>query len=331
MVLIVGQNSVWQNTYNLSSLLPGTVNRMTAVFASAAGKGSNVARALGTLGRKSLLLAYVGGPNGVKFAGACEEDGIRSDFTHIQGETRICTTLIEETGRITEIVEPSPPITEQEREAYHESFRRHLGDATFLAVSGTAMIGENEDCYLEFVRLAHEHDVPVLLDSYRNHGRLALEASPEILKINAEELAELSGKDCSRVEGRKEAARSIMERHGVRWIIITRGKDGAEAYDSRRSIRASAPRIELKNAIGSGDSFTAGIIGAVLDHLPPRSELSRRRPLRSDFPWRADLSEVLRLGTAMGTANCMNIKPGLILSEDLEKVLASTETRELHP
>lgn len=318
MVLIVGQNSVWQNTYNLTLLTRGAVNRMTSVFASAAGKGSNVARALRFFGEESMLLAYVGGPNGNKFAAACEEDGIRCDFTAIERETRICTTLIEDSGVITEIVEPAPPISEPERRAFHESVARHIGESRLLVISGTAMTGETESCYLEFARDAHARGVPVVLDSYRDHGRRALEASPEVLKINADELSELSGRDCTTAAARRDAARSIRDRYSVRWVVITRGKEGAEAFDDQRSLEAIAPAVDLRNAIGSGDSFTAGVVAALLEGMPAEAG-----PPGGDFPWNANLERAIRLGTAMGTANCMNLKPGHILRSDYERVLGA--------
>jgi tagatose 6-phosphate kinase len=315
MVLIVGQNSVWQNTYKLPSLVEGSVNRIASVFASAAGKGSNVARALAFLRRDSLLLAYIGGPNGRKFRAACDADGIRSDFTEISRETRICTTLIEDSGRITEVVEPAPAVSPEEVRSFRSTFDRHISDASMLVISGTAMTGESDDCYLDFVRAAHNAGVAVVLDSYRDHGKRALEASPEVLKINSDEVAELSGTDCTTRGGRQSASELIMSRYGVRWIIITRGGAGAEAYDKATAFSGEAPEVVLKNAIGSGDSFTAGIVDTLL-----REVRGAERTDRADFPWGADLATALKVGIAMGSANCMNIKPAHIEPEDFQSV-----------
>ena len=324
MVLIVGQNSVWQNTYNLRRLTTGSVNRVTNVFASAAGKGSNVARALSFLGEESLLLAYVGGPNGEKFRDACNSDGIRAEFTEIARETRICSTLIEESGRITEIVEPAPPVSPEEVASFRAAFDRNLPSAEMLVVSGTAMTGEPDASYLELNTAAHAAGVPTLLDSYRTHGRRALEAAPEVLKINADELAELSGMDCTTEAARADAADTIRTRFGIRWIIITRGKEGAEAYEGDSLLQATSPALKLVNAIGSGDSFTAGVAHTLL--------AARRCSTDGDtasFPWGAELEEALRTGTAMGSANCLNIKPAHIELEDYRQIYDSTEVRRL--
>lgn len=323
MVLIVGQNSVWQNTYNLPSLTTGSVNRVTDVFASAAGKGSNVARALAFLGEESLLLAYVGGPNGEKFRAACHSDGIRTEFTDIARETRICTTLIEESGEITEVVEPAPPVSPEEVASFRDSFDRNLTAADLLVVSGTAMTGEPESSYLGLITAAHSAGVPTLLDSYRKHGRRALEAAPEVLKINVDELSELSGLDCSTAGARASAAGRIQARFGIRWIIITRGEEGAEGFEGGPLLQAISPSVKLVNAIGSGDSFTAGVAHTLL-------EARRRSSGRGadPFPWGATLADALRTGTAMGSANCLNIKPAHIEPEDYRRIYASVEIGE---
>ena len=68
MILVVGQNSAWQNTYLLPDMLPGKVNRVTGVTRSAAGKGANLSRGLNFLGKTPHLLAYAGGHIGGQFS-----------------------------------------------------------------------------------------------------------------------------------------------------------------------------------------------------------------------------------------------------------------------
>ncbi len=319
MVLVIGQNSTWQNTYNLASLKVGDVNRIDRVMASAAGKGANVVRALATLGREGLLLAYAGGPNGKKFVDACAADGVRAEFTGIARETRVCTTVIEGSGCSTELVEPAPPVSDSERAVFESSFERSIAKADFLVISGTAMAGEREDCYLRFVRAAHERGIGVLLDSYRAHGRRALDASPEILKINTHELAELTGLPAGTLTERSAASAAIRRDYGIRWVIITKGGDGAEGFDGNRSVTITPPAVPFVNAIGSGDSFTAGIVSHLLERH------STGRP----FPDGADLLEAVRLATAMGTANCMSWKPAWIEPEHLAWVLPRLEAQAL--
>ncbi len=51
----------------------------------------------------------------------------------------------------------------------------------------------------------------------------------------------------------------------VEWVVVTRGADGASAYDGRRAIHVSAPAATVVDATGAGDAFAAGLIHALLE------------------------------------------------------------------
>ena len=311
MVIVVGQNSAWQKTYRVDRISRGEVNRVLEVRESAAGKGANACRALIHYGVAAELHGYIGGANGRKFAQACRADGLQTQFTEIGGETRICATLIEEDSTMTEIVEPAPPVTPDERERAHALLFDRLSEASMLAICGTAMTGETEECYREFVSAARRAGVPVVLDSYRTHGKLALEAAPEILKINRDELGELSAMPVTSATERIAAYRRLCDRYGLRWIVITHGKDGAEGFNGHAVVRVQPPQVTVVNPIGSGDSATAGIIVAV-----ERAAGGFAEACGDIDCLRAAVIEVV----TTGTANCMNHKPGHVEQGDLDWV-----------
>ena len=311
MVVIVGRNSTWQKTYRCGSVTRGEVNRIDEVIESPAGKGSNVCRALGVYAVACELHAYIGGPTGDKFASACDLDGIRSRFTRIAQETRVCVTVIEADGTVTELVEPAPRVTDGECRDAEALTLGALDSASMLAICGTAMTGESEDCYRSLVRAARDRDVPVVLDSYRQHGRRALEAGPDIVKINRDELAELTGSPVDTETMRIAAYRALFDRFGVLWAVITDGKDGAEAFNGRTLVRVRPPAVTAVNPIGSGDSVTAGLLARILETDGKFSDRYRDADLL-----RAALAE----GVAAGTANCLSEKPGYIDRTALAKV-----------
>ncbi|TVR34886.1 MAG: hypothetical protein EA404_01645 [Spirochaetaceae bacterium] len=311
MVIVVGQNSAWQKTYRFGRICRGEVNRVLEVRESAAGKGANACRVLVRYAVAAELHAYIGGANGRKFAQACAADGLQTQFTEIEGETRICTTLIEEDSTMTEIVEPAPPVTPAERERAHALLFDRLSEASMLAICGTAMAGETEECYREFVAAARRAGVPVVLDSYRTHGKLALEAAPQMLKINRDELAELAAMPVSSAAERIAAYRELSTRYGLHWIVITHGKDGAEGFNGHAVVRVQPPQVTVVNPIGSGDSATAGIIVAV-----ERANGSFAETWSDIDNLRAAVVEVV----TTGTANCMNHKPGHVEQSDLDWV-----------
>ena len=306
MILVVGQNSVWQNTYVLPALHTGKVNRVARTFTSAAGKGTNVTRCLQLLDREVLLLAYAGDTTGLLFAEACKKENLPAKTTKIASATRMCTTLIHDGAVVTEIVEPPPHTQEDERDEFWRFFLEQLPATDCLVIAGTAVAGEPVGLYRNMVQEAHRLEIPVLLDSYREHGRSALESSPEIVKINREELAELSGLATNSRNERKAASKKLRQIFGVKWIIVTAGAEGAEACCQEDYLSVASPKVNLVNSIGSGDAFTAGVVSALAE---------KNYALK-----RATLVQALELGIVMGTANCLSIKPGYVKREDLVSI-----------
>ncbi len=51
----------------------------------------------------------------------------------------------------------------------------------------------------------------------------------------------------------------------LEWVVVTRGADGASAYDGRRAIHVSAPPAQVADATGAGDAFAAGLMYALLE------------------------------------------------------------------
>ena len=270
----------------------GRVNRLQASEFFPAGKGANTARALLGLGEKVLLLSYFGGGNGERFRRAIASEGIPHRYVRTRGETRTCTTILEAQGPTTELIEPSAPLEPAETGRFEGLFRRSLSKARLLIIAGTSLPGSPEDCYRGYIEQAKKRGVPTILDSYRTHGRIALDARPEVLKINLFELESLTGKTLTDPGKRKSALREVRDAFGLHWIIITRGADGVEGFDGRRYLHAAAPKIQVQNPIGSGDAVTAGIAHTLL-----RGQ---------------SLEQALRRGTALGTANCLNLYPGQI-------------------
>ncbi|MDE0026967.1 MAG: PfkB family carbohydrate kinase [Spirochaetaceae bacterium] len=125
MILVCGHNNAWQLTYLFGAVTPGTVNRVREVHRSAAGKGVNVARVLAALQAPTTLLAYLGGPNGMRVRRELESEGIATEVIDTAADTRTCVTLLES----------APPPRNAERAGH----RRTGGDGpAFLGRSARA-------------------------------------------------------------------------------------------------------------------------------------------------------------------------------------------------
>ena len=95
MILVCGHNNAWQLTYRFDAVTRGAVNRVREVHRSAAGKGVNVARVLAALQVPATLLAYLGGPNGMRVRQELGREGIPAEVVDTVADTRTCVTLLE--------------------------------------------------------------------------------------------------------------------------------------------------------------------------------------------------------------------------------------------
>jgi 1-phosphofructokinase family hexose kinase len=322
MLLIVGENLAWQKVCLLPRLVGGEVNRITHVHAFGAGKGQTVARALAGIRGEGEVIGYAGGSNGRLAEESLRGEGIRCAMVRIAAETRVCTTLAEPDGTSTELIEPSPVVTPGERDELRRLCLERLGNARLLILSGTTVKGESDDCYSVLVREAHARGVVTLVDSVCPEARRALEERPAVLKINARELGELAGQPVGTLAERVSACRTLMKKFATRWILVSQGPQGIEAFDGRVLLHAVPPKMSVVNVIGSGDAAAAGAGWAV-------HEMRKRLGDDEIFGSPVCLREALLSAAAMGTANCLNATSGKVVHEDYLAVRERTQVLEL--
>jgi fructokinase len=79
-----------------------------------------------------------------------------------------------------------------------------------------------------------------------------------MLKLNDEEVVTLSELLFSQSLGLKAFTEKITEVYpNIKVVILTRGKDGCLVRSAYQTIEMPAPTIELKDAVGAGDAFSA--------------------------------------------------------------------------
>ncbi len=322
MILISGQNSALQKVCVLPELRRGEVNRVTEVQTYASSKGPNAARALASMGKEGFVLGYTGGLAGRLFREDLRREGIRSHLTPIKAETRVITTFAEPGGPSTEVIEPSPEVSPREREHFQKIFRRHIGEARLCFICGTTARGESEDCYALLVSEAHRRGVPVLLDASGLQARRALCKSPEILKVNREELSGIAGLAADDPASRLRIYRRLAEDHGIKWFFTSLGAEGMEAFDGARFLLAVPPSIRVIDTVGSGDAASAGI-GLALEEALLAGDGAKASVFADCF------EKALLTGTAMGTANCLNTVNGKVAYEDFISVRDGVTIREV--
>ena len=78
-------------------------------------------------------------------------------------------------------------------------------------------------------------------------------AAADIVKLSDEDLAWIAGGDD------EEAAAALLPA-GPAMVVVTRGAEGALAVTPDGVQRAAAPRVDLVDTVGAGDTFNAGLL-----------------------------------------------------------------------
>lgn len=85
-----------------------------------------------------------------------------------------------------------------------------------------------------------------------------------ILKINDEELDIVNRLYGSPAAGAESQCRYLMERFGLRILILTCGVNGSHVFTPDAQYFRPTPIVEVADTVGAGDSFTAAFVATLL-------------------------------------------------------------------
>ncbi|MFH8843060.1 1-phosphofructokinase family hexose kinase [Streptomyces sp. NPDC017868] len=270
MILTVTLNTALDLTYRVPALTPHASHRVTQVIERPGGKGLNVARVLAALGHETVATGFAGGATGATLRGLLAETPVRDELVETAGPTRRTVAVVDTaSGDTTQLNEPGPTVTPAEWTAFRACFTTLLDGAEAVALCGSLPPGIHVGAYAELIRLARTADVPVLLDTSGEPLRRGIAARPDLVKPNAEELAQLTG---SREPHR---ATNDARRRGARAVVSSLGPDGMLAATPEGLWRATPPAAVKGNPTGAGDSAVAGLLSGLVDHTPWPDRLTR--------------------------------------------------------
>ncbi|MFJ4784313.1 1-phosphofructokinase family hexose kinase [Streptomyces sp. NPDC088794] len=271
MILTVTLNTALDITYRLPGLRPHASHRVTEVTERPGGKGLNVARVLAALGHEVTVTGFTGGATGrVVQEQLTATAGVVDALVPVTGATRRTIAVVDQgTGDTTQLNEPGPTVTSAEWSAFQEAYEDLLGGVSAVALCGSLPPGVPVGAYAGLVRSARAAGVPVLLDTSGEPLRRGVAARPDIVKPNAEELAELTGSH--------EPLRATQDarRRGARAVVASLGAQGLLAVAPEGRWRAAPPARVHGNPTGAGDSAVAGLLSGLVDQLPWPDRLTR--------------------------------------------------------
>jgi len=265
MVTTVTINPAVDKTYIVNDFSLESVNRAERIIYNAGSKGINVSRVLKQTGTETMVLGFVGGMNGELLLNELATEGIKHRLVNVKGNTRLNVKIMDKINkRVTEINEAGTPVSDAEVDQFMEIYKEQVKVSRAVVISGSILPEMYKKIYYELIKIAKNYDKMTFLDCGGSLLYDGILASPDYIKPNIFEFEDMLGKKgLSNAEIVVEA-RKIIEKYGVKNVIITLGSNGAIAVSETESFKVLPPKIEAASTVGAGDAFLAGVCHGAL-------------------------------------------------------------------
>ncbi len=241
----------------------GLTNRTSSELILPGGKGINVSTVLMNLGIENTALGFLAGFTGKEIEHRLVEMGVKSDFIEIEeGVSRINLKLKSIDG--TEINGSGPVISAENVEKLMEKLEK-LGEGDVLFLAGSIPSSMPDDMYRKIMEKLDGKGVMIVVDATRDLLVNVLEYHPFLIKPNNHELGEIFNVELKTRESVVPYAKKLQEM-GARNVLISMAGEGAVLIAEDGTVYdAPAPKGELKNGVGAGDSMVAGFMAGWLE------------------------------------------------------------------
>lgn len=309
MILTVTLNAAIDKRYVVEGYQEGQVNRVKECSYVPGGKGLNVSKPASIYGAEVVATGFVGGHAGNYIEDSLKPFGIKSEFYHVEAESRSCINIWDEVNHVqTEFLEPGFTLTEKDFDGFEQKFRTLVKGAKIVAMSGSVPKGLDGTAYQRLVKIVKEAGKPVILDTSGQLLEMGIQAAPTLIKPNIDEIRMLTGKTCDDINDIIEAAKEI-HRNGVEIVAVSLGADGSLVVGEEGTFRAEVPKIDAVNTVGCGDAMIAGFAIGMEEGL--------------------SIPEMLRKASAVSAAAAMREETGFFCMEDMEKLLPEIKITKL--
>ena len=266
-VITVTANPAVDQTIWVPGFRVGEVNRVVREQVTAGGKGVNVAAFLAAFGVPVFATGFLGRPNAGLFEAFFEQKQIRHEFIAVDGSTRTGIKIVDEVASATTDINFSGfHVDEDDLRALEDTVAEVVAPARWVVLAGSLPAGAPASTYRRLVTLIGERGGRVALDTSGPALREAVDARPDLVKPNREELEELSGRPLPDRESLIKAAAELA-RGGVGTVVVSLGADGALFARDGDVAYATPPPVRVASTVGAGDAMVAGTIASILRML----------------------------------------------------------------
>lgn len=279
----------------------GMTNRTVSEQMLPGGKGINVSIVLKNLGFENVALGFMAGFVGEEIRRRMEETGCRTDFISVEnGVSRINVKLKSIDG--TEINGQGPVISPEKVEELLCKIDT-LKEGDILVLAGSIPASMPSTMYHDILERIQGKGVISVVDATKDLLLRVLPYHPFFIKPNNHELGEIFGVTLTEREEVVPYAKKLQEM-GARNVLVSMAGKGAVMVAEDGSVYTRpAPKGNLVNAVGAGDSMVAGFLAGWLESK--------------------DYEQAFKMGISTGSASAFS--EFLATKEEVLKVLADVE------
>ena len=262
----------------------GMTNRTSSELMLPGGKGINVSTVLKNLGIRSTALGFLAGFTGEEIRRQLETLGVKTDFITLdEGLSRINLKLKSIDG--TEINGNGPHIKTEHMEQLMTKLEA-LKQGDVLVMAGSIPSDVSDDIYEVIMQMLKDRGVMIVVDATKNLLLNVLSHHPFLIKPNNHELGEIFNVKLTTRESVVPYAKKLQEM-GAQNVLVSMAGSGAVLLAADGSAYMTpAPKGELKNGVGAGDSMVAGFVAGWLE--------------------KQDYEYAFRMGVATGSASAFS-------------------------
>ena len=253
---------------------------------SVGGAPINVAYHLKKLGVRAWPMSGVGNdPLGVELKSQIEEWGLPSDL--------ICSVADRETGRsLVTVLEGEPNFEVLKDVAWDyidvpENWPVECQPAEALVFGSLAQRSARNRAVLDAMFVAMPNALKVLdvnlRDAFEDYEQIwALARSADLVKLNDEEMQALMQTTATRANA-EDCARSFQREAGCETVCVTMGAQGSGLLRCDEWHWVDAVPVKVRDTVGAGDSFLAGLIYGLLITQEDATTTLRRSATLASF------------------------------------------------
>ena len=252
----------------------GGTNRTKAENIYPGGKGINVTLMLKNLGIDSVPLGIIAGFTGNEIKRLLVEQDINPDFVELtEGNSRINVKirLADDAGednkirtyQETELNGMGPSISDSDTERMINNLEGTLKTGDILVLAGSVPKDMPSSIYSIICEKLKDKKIKIIVDATKDLLINVLKYHPFLIKPNAHELSEIFDTQITNREDALKYAKQLQEM-GAENVIVSLAEDGAVMVTNNGlCISAEAPKGNVINSVGAGDSMVAGFIAGL--------------------------------------------------------------------